>query len=74
MDRNPLGVYTVDKGGRRGGFLFFNQYHHERCLEVGFLGCLSQIWKNFLDHTPWGCIRGGGEGYFWDMVKIIRPG
>ena len=40
LDHNPLGVYT----GRGGGgeeekeFLFLNQYHYVRCLEVGILG------------------------------------
>ena len=37
LDHIPLGVYMG--GGGKGRFLFFNQYHHVRCLEVGFLGC-----------------------------------
>ena len=32
----PGGVHGG--GGERGIFIF-NQYHHVRCLEVGFLGC-----------------------------------
>ena len=36
----PGGVHGGGEGaGGKGGFLFFHQYHHMICLEVGFLGC-----------------------------------
>ena len=35
----PGGVHGGGgRGGGREGFLFFNQYNHVRCLEVGILG------------------------------------
>ena len=34
----PGGVHGEGEGGGKEGFLFFNQYHHMRCLEVGILG------------------------------------
>ena len=53
------------------GFSFFKQYHHVRCLEVDFLRCGIQIWKNFLDHDSLGVYMGGREGDFYFSTNII---
>ena len=35
----PGGVHRGGEGGGKVEFFLFGQYHHARCLGVGYLGC-----------------------------------